>query len=94
MIAERGDRAPGDGERRIREHANMNEATQVDARGSEAGSALLKRYGCGPMRFSGTDDGLYEHHLLFDDVIAPEATGPRERFTAVVRAVRDVLSQR
>src|SRR5689334_6321339 len=55
---------------------------------------LLQQYGCGPIRFSGTDDALYERHLLFDDVVAPDAAGPRERFKAVARSVRDVLSQR
>jgi starch phosphorylase len=55
---------------------------------------LLTRYGCGPIRFSGHDDGLYERHLLFDDVVAPEEAGPRERFEAIARSVRDVLSQR
>jgi glycogen phosphorylase len=55
---------------------------------------LLTRYGCGPIRFSGTDDALYERHLLFDDVVAPEDAGPRERFEAAARSVRDVLSQR
>ena len=40
------------------------------------------------------DDALYERHLLFDDVVAPEAAGPRERFEAAARSVRDVLSQR
>jgi starch phosphorylase len=55
---------------------------------------LLIRYGCGPIRFSGHDDALYERHLLFDDVVAPEAAGPRQRFEAAARSVRDVLSQR
>jgi glycogen phosphorylase len=55
---------------------------------------LLTRYGCGPIRFSGHDDALYERHLLFDDVVAPEEAGPRERFEAIARSVRDVLSQR
>jgi glycogen phosphorylase len=55
---------------------------------------LLTRYGCGPIRFSGHDDALYERHLLFDDVVAPEEAGTRERFEAVARSVRDVLSQR
>ena len=27
---------------------------------------LLDQYGCGPVRFSGTSDALYERHLLFD----------------------------
>ena len=55
---------------------------------------LLEQYGCGPISFSGTADGLYERHLLFDSVIAPTAAGARERFEAIARSVRDVLSQR
>jgi glycogen phosphorylase len=55
---------------------------------------LLTRYGCGPIRFSGRDDALYERHLIFDGVVALEAAGPRERFEAAARSVRDVLSQR
>jgi glycogen phosphorylase len=55
---------------------------------------LLTRYGCGPIRFSGSDAALYERHLLFDDVVALDAAGPRERFEAAARSVRDVLSQR
>jgi glycogen phosphorylase len=55
---------------------------------------LLEQYGCGPIRFSGHQDALYDRHLLFDDVIAPAAAGPRERFEAAARSVRDVLSQR
>ena len=39
-------------------------------------------------------DALYERHLFFDNVVDPEAAGPRERFEAVARSVRDVLSQR
>ena len=55
---------------------------------------LLTQYGCGPVQFSGSPDGLYERHLVFDSVLAPSATGPRERFEAFARSVRDVLSQR
>ena len=55
---------------------------------------LLERYGCGPIRFSGNQDALYERHLLFDDVIDPVNAGARDRFEAVARSVRDVLSQR
>jgi glycogen phosphorylase len=75
----------------------MNEPNNPDARQSasrEPGSDLLEQYGCGPIRFSGTDDALYERHLLFDDIVAPSAAGPRERFEAAARSVRDVLSQR
>jgi glycogen phosphorylase len=55
---------------------------------------LLTRYGCGPIRFSGHDDALYERHLLFDDVVNVDKAGPRERFEALAHSVRDVLSQR
>jgi len=55
---------------------------------------LLAQYGCGPVPFTGTDEALYERHLLFDDVIALSAAGARERFEALARSVRDVLSQR
>jgi starch phosphorylase len=55
---------------------------------------LRKQYGCGPVQFHGTDDALYERHLLFDDVIDPEEAAPREQFEAVARSTRDVISQR
>jgi starch phosphorylase len=61
---------------------------------SEVISRLRRQYGCGPVEFAGTENSLYERHLLFDDVIHPAAAGPRERFEAVARSVRDVLSQR
>ena len=67
----------------------MNEAAK---RASD--SQLLTQYGCGPIRFSGDNNALYERHLLFDDVVALDAAGPRERFEAAARAVRDVASQR
>src|SRR5215813_9424712 len=57
-------------------------------------SDLLEQYGCGPIHFTGHQDALYERHLLFDDVIDPVDAGPRERFEAVARSVRDVVSQR
>ena len=37
---------------------------------------------------------LYEHHLMFDDVVDPQAASVRDRFAALARSVRDVLSQR
>jgi len=55
---------------------------------------LLRQYGCGPIEFTGTRNALYERHLLFDNVVPLAAAGPRERFEAVARSVRDVLSQR
>jgi len=46
------------------------------------------------MHFTGTDNGLYERHLLFDNVIDSAAADARDRFEAFARSVRDVLSQR
>ena len=55
---------------------------------------LIARYGCGPVHFSGTDEALYERHLLFDSGVDPVAATARDRFEALARSVRDVLSQR
>ncbi|HEY9348453.1 MAG TPA: glycogen/starch/alpha-glucan phosphorylase, partial [Inquilinus sp.] len=55
---------------------------------------ILEQYGCGPIRFTGAGDALYERHLLFDSLVDPGAVGPRERYEAIARSVRDVLSQR
>ncbi len=55
---------------------------------------LLEQYGCGPVQFTGTADALYERHLLFDNVVDPDAVTPRERYEAIARSVRDILSQR
>src|SRR2546423_12431200 len=52
------------------------------------------QYGCGPIEFAGTDNALYERHLVFDNIVDLAATGPRERFEAIARSVRDILSQR
>jgi isoamylase len=47
-----------------------------------------------PIQFTGTHDALYERHLMFDDVVDVRRAGPRERYEAIARSVRDVLSQR
>src|SRR5215472_3852009 len=73
----------------------MNETSEITAPPQPRSAPdLLTQYGCGPIRFSGHSDALYERHLLFDDVVDPLAAGARERFEAVARSVRDVLSQR
>jgi starch phosphorylase len=61
---------------------------------ARAKEELLEQYGCGPIRFTGSGDALFERHLLFDNVVEPAVVGPRERYEAVARSVRDVLSQR
>jgi len=55
---------------------------------------LLEQYGSGTVQFTGTDDALYERHLVFDNVMEVTTIGARERFEAVAHSVRDVLSQR
>ena len=55
---------------------------------------LLEQYGCGPIKFTGTDEALYERHLLFDSVTDIKVADARNRFEAIARSVRDVLSQR
>jgi len=62
--------------------------------GSHNISKLLRQYGCGPIRFEGTENALYERHLLCDNVIDGGAATPRDRFEAFARSVRDILSQR
>ncbi len=57
-------------------------------------SKLRTQYGCGPIEFAGTDNALYERHLVFDNVVDLAAVSPRERFEAMARSVRDMLSQR
>ncbi len=75
----------------------MSETREAGASRStslKAEPGLLEQYGCGPIWFSGIYDGLYERHLLFDDVVAPTAAGAHERFRAAARSIRDVLAQR
>jgi starch phosphorylase len=57
-------------------------------------SHLIQQYGCGPVQFSGTDNALYERHLVFDNVVHPSAYDARMRFEAIAHSVRDILSQR
>ena len=72
----------------------------AEIRPSENGAAriqeseLLEQYGCGPIQFSGSGNASYERHLIFDNVMPLGAAGSRERFEALARSVRDLLSQR
>jgi starch phosphorylase len=43
--------------------------------GAADASGPMRRYGCGPVRFSGADAALYERHLLFDNVVPAAAMG-------------------
>ena len=55
---------------------------------------LLDRYNCGPLKFSGGANALYERHLTFDQVVPPPQATARDKFEAIARSIRDVLSQR
>ena len=71
----------------------MNNPNPIQAAVAE-GLDLLQRYNCGPVKFSGDDNALYERHLTFDQVVPVSAATPRDKFEAIARSVRDVLSQR
>ena len=65
------------------------------SRGDETGRPdVLEQYECGPVRFSGDPNASYDRHLVFDHVVKPEDATPRERFEALARSLRDLLSQR
>jgi starch phosphorylase len=68
--------------------------TAVKGRAIADTERLSARYGCGPVRFSGTDEALYERHLLFDSGVDLAEATARDRFEALARSVRDILSQR
>jgi starch phosphorylase len=57
-----------------------------------ANDDILKQYEVGPVPLRGEDD--YDRHLVFDHVVTLEDADQRERFEAVARSLRDVLSQR
>ena len=57
-------------------------------------STVLEQYLYGRVQFTGTENALYERHLVFDNVMESATIGARERFEAIARSVRDILSQR
>jgi len=74
--------------------ATKNVMESLKGTESQPASRLLDQYGSGPIHFAGTDTGLYERHLLFDNVIDLAGADGRDRFEAFARSVRDILSQR
>ena len=65
------------------------------SRGAETGRPdVLEQYACGPVQFSGDPNASFDRHLVFDHVVKPEDATPRERFEALARSLRDLLSQR
>src|SRR4051812_24776169 len=67
------------------EFSPVSDPTMADLLGQDTGKAT---------RFAGVPDGLYERHLVFDHVIDSRQAPRRERYEAVARALRDLMSQR
>src|SRR5580704_14580398 len=57
-------------------------------------SELLQQYELGGIPFVGTENALYERHLVFDRAIDPKVASARERFEAFSSSVRDTLARR
>jgi glycogen phosphorylase len=74
--------------------ASEKRAAPRSATSSEATAAWRRQYACGPVELAGDADALYDRHLLFDNVADPAAAGPRQRYEALARSIRDILSQR
>jgi hypothetical protein len=45
-------------------------------------SKLRSQYGCGSIELTGTDSGLYERHLMFDNIVDLPIADSRERVGA------------
>jgi hypothetical protein len=76
-----------EGDEMVLKRSKTSDARQ-DLLLSDTTRDLLRQYGCGPIQFSGTNDALYERHLLFDDIVAPTAAGVREQIEAAARSAR------
>ena len=67
----------------------MDEATNIGVKPEPPASHDL-----GSVPFSGRPDALFERHLLSDAVVEPSGAYDRQRFEALARSVRDLLSRR
>src|SRR4030095_7926625 len=52
------------------------------------------RHDGGPISLSGNSNAFYERHVTFDQVVPETQTSARDKFEAIARSVRDMLSQR
>src|SRR5687768_4842049 len=77
--------APGASGPRAKEFSAVSDQSIADLLGKDASKAV---------RFAGSPQALYERHLIFDQITDPRSAGTRERFEAVARSLRDLLSQR
>ena len=72
----------------------MNTESVIATMTSSQGQPSLDPYEYGPVHLFGTQNGLFERHLLYDNIIERSTADTRDRFEALARAVRDLLSQR
>jgi starch phosphorylase len=62
---------------------------------TKSAAGELKQYECGGFHFGDVaHPDNYDRHLVFDHVVAVENASQRERFEAVARTLRDILTQR
>jgi len=54
----------------------------------------LHRYDFSAIKMSDGENGLYERHLTFDQIIPVQSATPRDKFEAIAHSIRDLLSQR
>ena len=65
------------------------------ARGAKPKDGCVLQYECGQFSFSDTERlEHYDRHLVFDHVVTVEEASQRERFEALARSLRDLLTQR
>jgi starch phosphorylase len=74
--------------------STLSSAAASQRREKQRAPAALDGVETPSLRLTGSEDALYERHLAFDDVVRLSETTARERFEALARSVRDVLTQR
>jgi starch phosphorylase len=64
----------------------MKMAAAPKAKSPDRIASLLRYKGSCPIELTGSDNGLYERHLAFDNVVKLSAADSRERFEAFARS--------
>jgi starch phosphorylase len=81
----------------VADGAEGRDATTVLSSPSPAAQAIapvLKQYDSGLVPLPRNLDAAFERHLVFDHIVDPTDGSMRQRFQAVARSLRDLLSQR
>jgi starch phosphorylase len=71
-----------------------SKTAEIPAADSKRIVEILQKYECAAVSFAGGPTASYERHLVFDNIVQPEAANPRERFHALARSLRDLLTWR